>query len=74
MAKTNSDDRVGLCARCRFSAVACNRRGSEFWRCLRAENDPAFRRYPPLPVSKCTGFIPVESERPKMPEKLSKKR
>jgi hypothetical protein len=48
--------RVGLCARCRFAVVQPSARGSRFWRCLRADSDPAYRRYPPLPVLRCAGF------------------
>lgn len=46
----------GLCARCRFAAAQRNRRGSVFWRCRRADSDDRFRRYPPLPVTRCDGF------------------
>jgi len=47
---------VGLCARCRMASVQRSGRGSRFWRCGRAEADPAFLRYPPLPVLRCPGF------------------
>jgi hypothetical protein len=33
-----------------------NRRGSTFYRCLRADTDPRFTRYPPLPVRACPGY------------------
>ncbi|MGH7569637.1 MAG: YciI family protein [Gemmatimonadales bacterium] len=33
-----------------------NRRGSTFFRCARAEFDPHFARYPPLPVTRCAGY------------------
>jgi uncharacterized protein YciI len=33
-----------------------NRRGSTFFRCARAETDPRFVRYPPLPVRGCPGY------------------
>jgi hypothetical protein len=33
-----------------------NRRGSTFFRCGRADTDPAFPRYPPLPVLQCAGY------------------
>jgi hypothetical protein len=33
-----------------------NRRGSTFWRCRRADHDPRYLRYPPLPVARCDGF------------------
>ncbi len=47
---------VGLCAECRHARVQRNARGSEFWRCLKAETDPGFERYPRLPVSECAGY------------------
>jgi hypothetical protein len=47
---------AGLCARCGFAAAQHNRKGSAFWRCRRADGDPSFRRYPPLPVTRCEGF------------------
>ena len=47
---------VGLCSRCRFASVQESGRGSRFWRCLRAESDAGFRRYPPLPVLRCPGY------------------
>ena len=53
--------RVGLCARCAHVHVIENRRGSHFYRCRLADVDPAFRRYPPLPVLSCPGFT-TESE------------
>ncbi len=49
-------DRVGLCARCSHARVTGNRRGSRFWLCRRATDDPTFRKYPPLPVRECRGF------------------
>ena len=48
--------RVGLCARCANVQVIENRRGSRFYRCRLADIDPAFMRYPPLPVISCVGF------------------
>ncbi|MGH7675910.1 MAG: hypothetical protein ACREMV_11630 [Gemmatimonadales bacterium] len=49
---------VGLCFTCRWARVVTNRRGSVFYRCLRAETDPRFVRYPPLPVRQCDGYTP----------------
>jgi hypothetical protein len=48
--------RVGLCASCRFGALQRSARGGRFWRCRRADSDPAYLRYPPLPVQRCPGF------------------
>jgi len=47
---------VGLCATCRHVRRAGNRRGSVFYRCARAESDPRFPKYPPLPVLRCVGY------------------
>ena len=49
---------VGLCSECKHARVQRNARGSEFWRCLRAETDARFERYPRLPVSQCPGYEP----------------
>jgi hypothetical protein len=53
-------ERVGLCARCAHASVQRSARGSEFWRCRRADEDPTLRRYPPLPVRACHAFEPGE--------------
>jgi hypothetical protein len=53
-----SDPAVGLCAGCRHARVQETRRGGRFWRCLRADTDPRFARYPRLPVGTCAGFAP----------------
>jgi hypothetical protein len=50
------DPRVGLCSVCRHVRVTGNRRGSTFYLCGRAADDPRFRRYPSLPVVRCAGF------------------
>ena len=47
---------VGLCLDCRWMRATTNRRGSTFYRCLRAETDARFQRYPPLPVLACPGY------------------
>lgn len=52
---------VGLCARCFHAACQRNERGSEFWRCRAAEEDPRLLRYPPLPVQRCFAFRPLAS-------------
>ena len=51
-----TDTAVGLCASCAWVHVVTNRRGSTFYRCLRADTDPRFVRYPPLPVLSCPGY------------------
>ncbi|MFN8547680.1 MAG: hypothetical protein U0527_06840 [Candidatus Eisenbacteria bacterium] len=52
------DPRVGLCAGCRHARRIESGKGSTFWLCERAENDPRFRKYPPLPVWSCPGYEP----------------
>ena len=47
---------VGLCLSCRWVQTVANRRGSTFYRCGRADTDPRFPRYPPLPVLQCAGY------------------
>jgi len=49
-------DAVGLCFTCRWVRTATNRRGSTFYRCARAETDPRYVRYPPLPMRACPGY------------------
>jgi len=57
---------VGLCFTCRWQRVVTTRRGSVFYRCARAETDPRFPRYPPLPRLACEGY---EEDRPDYLEK-----
>jgi len=47
----------GLCAGCVHLRLLTSRR-SVFVLCGRAAADPAFPRYPPLPVRSCCGFEP----------------
>lgn len=57
------DPHVGLCSVCRHVRTAGNRRGSVFYLCRKADEDPRLRRYPPLPVVRCAAFEPEESSR-----------
>lgn len=47
---------VGLCFTCRWMRAATNRRGSTFFRCMRAEFDARFVPYPLLPKLACVGY------------------
>ncbi len=49
---------AGLCLDCRHLRLLRSGR-SRFVRCLRAESDPEFRRYPVLPVLECDGHEPL---------------
>lgn len=53
----------GLCATCAHLRLLASKR-SVFVRCGLAEADPAFVRYPPLPVRACPGYAPEVSGDP----------
>jgi hypothetical protein len=46
---------VGLCATCVHQKMVGNTRGSTFSMCLRSREDPAYPKYPRLPVLTCPG-------------------
>jgi hypothetical protein len=52
-------DRVGLCATCTHSRKIQSDRGSVFFLCKLSETDPAFPKYPRLPVLSCSGYTPA---------------
>lgn len=47
----------GLCSQCRHRRLLRSRR-SVFLLCERSKSDPAYPRYPRLPVPACLGFEP----------------
>jgi len=49
---------VGLCATCKHQQIVRNTRGSSFSLCGRSREDPAYPRYPRLPVLACPGYEP----------------
>ena len=49
---------AGLCDSCIHQRLIRNTRGSEFSLCERSRTDPAYPRYPRLPVSACPGHEP----------------
>lgn len=49
---------AGLCASCVHQRIVRNTRGSIFSLCERSRTDPAFPRYPRLPVAACSGYEP----------------
>jgi hypothetical protein len=59
-----SQQRVGLCASCLHATVQKSAKGQTFWRCRLADEDERFLRYPPLPVSACSGFCATASKAP----------
>ncbi len=48
----------GLCDLCRHVVITVNDRGSRFVRCEYAKIDPAYPKYPRLPVRRCAAFSP----------------
>ena len=52
----------GLCGRCVHVQLVSSARGSTFYLCRRSFTDPAFPRYPPIPVIVCSGFEAREEE------------
>jgi hypothetical protein len=57
-------DRAGLCASCRSAEIITSSRGADFYLCALSKTDPAFRRYPVLPVRQCSGYQPTAPTRP----------
>jgi hypothetical protein len=49
---------TGLCNLCAHQRVVRTGRGSVFSLCERHKTDPAFPKYPRLPVVECRGFEP----------------
>ena len=47
---------AGLCDTCVHQQVVRNTRGSVFSLCLRSRSDPAYPRYPRVPVLECDGY------------------
>jgi hypothetical protein len=47
--------RFGLCNSCRHQRLVRSGRGSVFTMCLRSKTDPAFPKYPRVPVLECSG-------------------
>jgi hypothetical protein len=51
---------VGLCESCVNVRLVQTRSGSTFYLCELSAVDPAFPRYPPLPVLRCAGYRPAD--------------
>jgi hypothetical protein len=49
---------AGLCDACRHQQVVGTTRGTAYSLCLRSKTDPAYPKYPRLPVLRCPGFEP----------------
>jgi hypothetical protein len=53
---------AGLCDTCAHQRIVRNTRGSSFSLCERSRTDPAYPRYPRLPVIECPGYERVSPE------------
>ncbi len=53
---SEDEETAGLCASCRHVRRVESGRGSVFWLCRRAQDDPDYARYPPIPVRQCAGW------------------
>jgi hypothetical protein len=48
--------KAGLCDDCVHQRLIRNTRGSVFSMCERSKTDPAYPKYPRLPVRECPGY------------------
>jgi len=55
----SADGAAGLCATCAHAQVVTSSKGSTFYLCRLSETDPRFRKYPVLPVVRCSGYTPA---------------
>jgi hypothetical protein len=55
-------DRIGLCADCKFMRVVKSDRGSTFLFCERSITDKTFPKYPRLPVLQCRGYEQISGK------------
>ncbi|MCY3646558.1 MAG: hypothetical protein OXH07_06265 [Chloroflexi bacterium] len=58
------DPAVGLCSLCEHARIVRSGRGSSFWLCEQAAEDPSLRKYPALPRTTCHAFVRGVSEPP----------
>jgi len=56
MCKLSYTPGAGLCVTCAHVKVMTSDKGSVFYRCLLSETNPAFPKYPRLPVLRCSGW------------------
>jgi len=52
---------LGLCADCDHARLIESSKGSQFLLCQLSQSDPAFPKYPRLPVLQCSGHQPRET-------------
>jgi len=47
---------LGLCSHCLHARLISSAKGSQFLFCQLSQSDPAFPKYPRLPVLACSGY------------------
>lgn len=57
----------GLCDACAHQSLVRNTRGSVFSLCLRSRTEPAYPRYPRVPVASCPGYEAIAPSGPARP-------
>ena len=50
--------RLGLCSDCLHARLIESSKGSQFLLCQLSQSDPAFPKYPRLPILACPGYFP----------------
>jgi hypothetical protein len=55
---TTEKERAGLCANCAHAKKIASARGAKFILCELSTTNPAFPKYPRLPVLECSGCTP----------------
>ena len=55
---TGANPRSGLCSDCVHARLIDSSKGSQFLLCQLSQSDPAFPKYPRLPVLACSGYSP----------------
>jgi hypothetical protein len=58
---------AGLCDTCLHQRIVRNTRGSVFSLCERSKTDPAYPKYPRVPVAACPGYDPRQCDSPSEP-------
>jgi hypothetical protein len=54
---------AGLCEGCAHVRIISSPKGARFYLCRLAYANPAFPRYPRIPVVSCSGFTPASDDR-----------
>jgi hypothetical protein len=53
-----ANPQLGLCAGCLHARLIESAKGSHFLLCQLSQSDPAFPKYPRLPILACSGYSP----------------